>query len=69
VCGLVGSPARWNPMQEAHRQGHNSNAGRLAYFSSWRPKALFLNGDQNEEKKRDPRLLEEEEGASAALGD
>lgn len=31
--------------------------------------ALFLNGDQNEKKKRDPRLLEEEEGASAAFGD
>lgn len=31
--------------------------------------ALFLNGDQNEKKKRDPRFLEEEEGASAAFGD
>ena len=33
------------------------------------PNALFLNGDQNEKKKRDPRLLEEEEGASTAFGD
>jgi hypothetical protein len=31
--------------------------------------ARFLNGDQNEKKKRDPRLLEEEEGASAPFGD
>jgi hypothetical protein len=31
--------------------------------------ALFLNGDHNEEKKRDPRLLEEEERLSAAFGD
>ena len=33
------------------------------------PNAPFLNGDQNEKKKRDPRLLEEEERASAAFGD
>ena len=31
-------------------------------------KLFFLNGDQNEEKKRDPRLLEEEERTAAPFG-
>jgi hypothetical protein len=31
-------------------------------------KLFFLNGDQNEEKKRDPRLLEEEERTAASFG-
>ena len=34
---------------------------------AWR-KAFFLNGDQNEEKKRDPRLLEEKERTAASFG-
>ena len=34
---------------------------------AWR-QAFFLNGDQNEEKKRDPRLLEEKERTAAAFG-
>jgi hypothetical protein len=32
------------------------------------PKVFFLNGDQNEEKKRDPRLLEEKERTAASFG-
>ena len=31
-------------------------------------KVFFLNGDQNEEKKRDPRLLEEKERTTASFG-
>jgi hypothetical protein len=34
---------------------------------AWR-KVFFLNGDQNEEKKRDPRLLEEKERTAASFG-
>jgi hypothetical protein len=34
---------------------------------AWR-QAFFLNGDQNEEKKRDPRLLEETERTAASFG-
>ena len=35
--------------------------------AAWR-RVIFLNGDQCEEKKRDPRLREEEERAAASLG-
>jgi hypothetical protein len=38
----------------------------FAYF--WRKQiAIFLNGEPYEEKKRDPRLLEEKERAAAAF--
>jgi hypothetical protein len=55
-------------MQESHRKRHNSNAGPLAYFSWLALNELFLNGDQNEKKKRDPRLLEEKEGNATYVG-